>query len=66
MPEDVKLLAYDGTLITQMGTKPLTAIRQPIKELAELTVRKLIAMINGEQDLQPWTIAPSFQPGSTC
>lgn len=66
VPEDVKLLAYDGTLITQMGTQPLTAIRQPIKELAELTVCKLIAMIKGEQDSQPWMIAPTFQPGATC
>ena len=38
--EDVKFVAYDGTVfITEMVEPPLTAIVQPIRELARESVR---------------------------
>ncbi|SEH21998.1 LacI family DNA-binding transcriptional regulator [Selenomonas sp. KH1T6] len=66
VPEDLKLLAYDGTAAAQMGRQPLTAIRQPIEELAELAVQKIIHMINEETDDTPWVIPPALLKGQTC
>lgn len=65
VPEELKLLAYDGTAVTRMGSQPITAVRQPIAELAELAVSKIVKMVNGEQDNRPWTIAPKMLPGAT-
>jgi LacI family sucrose operon transcriptional repressor len=66
VPEDVKLLAYDGTAATRMGLQPITAIRQPIVELAQLAVKKIINMVNEEQDDTPWVLPPSLLAGKTC
>ena len=66
VPEDVKLLAYDGTAATRMGLQPITAIRQPIEELAQLAVTKIINMINEEKDDSPWVLPPTLLEGETC
>ena len=66
VPEDLKLLAYDGTATTRMGLQPITAIRQPIEELAQLAVKKIINMVNEEQDDSPWVLPPSLLEGKTC
>lgn len=66
VPEQLKLVAYDGTLITQTGIRRLTAVRQPIVELAELAARKIVSMINGKPDDSPWVLPPTLLPGETC
>ena len=48
VPEDVKFVAYDGTFITEMVEPPLTAIGQPIKELARESVRLVCNLVNGK------------------
>lgn len=48
VPEDVKFLAYDGTFITEMVEPSLTAIVQPIKELAKESVRLVCNLVNGK------------------
>ena len=48
VPEDVKFVAYDGTFITEMVEPPLTAIVQPIKELARESVRLVCNLVNGK------------------
>ena len=66
VPEDLKLLAYDGTAASQMGPCPITAIRQPIEELAQLAVQKIINMVNGNEDNSPWVLPPKMLRGKTC
>ena len=66
IPEQLKLVAYDGTDITQSGIYKLTAVRQPIKELAELAVKKIVGLINGRPDDSPWILPPTLLAGETC
>ena len=47
VPEDVKIVAYDGTFITDIVEPKVTAIVQPIKSLAKESVRLLANRING-------------------
>ena len=54
VPEALRLVAYDGTFMTQTGSQPLTAVRQPIEELAELAAavgvtRQTIISIENER-----------------
>ena len=66
VPEQLKLVAYDGTYITQNGICRLTAVRQPILALAEAAAKKIVALINGQQDNLPLVFPPSLLPGETC
>ena len=66
VPEDVKLLAYDGTGATRMGVQPITAIRQPIEELAQLAMQKIIHMVEGTDDASGWILEPTLLQGKTC
>lgn len=49
VPEDLKLVAYDGSRVTRFVHPPLTMIVQPIEALAEKAVSLMIDMIQGEQ-----------------
>ncbi len=66
VPEQLKLVAYDGTYITQNGICKLTAVRQPITELAEVAAKKMVSLINGTPDELPWVVPPTLLPGETC
>ena len=69
VPKDVKLLAYDGTSLTQIGAQTITAVRQPIAELAALAAQKIVNQINGipaADDPLPWVLPPSLAEGETC
>ncbi|BAL84976.1 putative sucrose operon transcriptional regulator (plasmid) [Selenomonas ruminantium subsp. lactilytica TAM6421] len=66
VPEDLKLVAYDGTAVTRMGPQPITAVRQPIEGLCRLAVQKIIHMVNEEQDDSPWVLPPAMLKGETC
>lgn len=48
VPEDVKFVAYDGTYITELVEPKVTAIVQPIEELARESVRLLVNMLQGK------------------
>ena len=47
VPRDVKVVAYDGTFITEMVEPKMTAIVQPMEELAKESVRLLGELISG-------------------
>lgn len=47
VPRDVKIVAYDGTFITDMVEPRVTAIVQPIAELAKEAVRLLGELVGG-------------------
>lgn len=47
VPEDLKIIGYDGTTVTQMNVMVLTAVVQDIQKLAEEAVRLLLDKISG-------------------
>ena len=47
VPEDVKIIAYDGTHITRFLNPDMTTICQPIQELADESVRLITELIKG-------------------
>lgn len=48
IPEDLKIVGYDGSNITRLLLPGLTTIQQPIDEMADLAVQLLQARINGQ------------------
>ncbi len=48
IPEDLKVVAYDGTDLVKIFYPKLNAVVQPIPELAKKAVELLISQINGE------------------
>lgn len=49
VPGDVKVIAYDGTFITEIVEPRMTAVVQPIEGLAKEAVRLLSALISGKE-----------------
>lgn len=66
IPEQLKLVAYDGTDMTTLGPYKLTSIRQPIRELAALAANKIVSLMREETDKLPWILPPTLVPGETC
>ncbi|MCR6105405.1 LacI family DNA-binding transcriptional regulator [Salipaludibacillus agaradhaerens] len=59
IPNDLKLIGYDGTQTTRLLLPELSTIEQPIKDIAEKCVDILIKQIDGErEDIQQHTILP--------
>ncbi|MGO5314901.1 LacI family DNA-binding transcriptional regulator [Bilifractor sp. LCP21S3_A7] len=48
IPQDIRFVAYDGSMVRDMAFPTLTAIKQPINELAKRGVEALLAKIRGE------------------
>ena len=48
IPEDLKIVGYDGSNVTRLLLPGLTTIQQPIDEMADLAVQLLQARINGQ------------------
>ena len=66
VPEQMKVVAYDGTVITRTGQHMITAVRQPIVELADLAARKIVYQITGKTDDLPCVLPPTLLSGETC
>lgn len=49
VPEDLKVIGYDGTENAEMFIPTLTTIKQPIKEICKDTVDILIKLIDGQE-----------------
>lgn len=49
VPRDVKFVAYDGTFITELVEPKMTAVVQPVEELAKESVRLLRELISGKE-----------------
>lgn len=48
IPEDLKIVGYDGSNVTRLLLPGLTTIQQPIDEMADLAVQLLQARINSQ------------------
>lgn len=49
VPDDLKIVGYDDISIASLIVPPLTTIRQPIKEMAKLSINTIINKINGKK-----------------
>ena len=48
VPEDVKIVAYDGTYLTGIVEPRVTAVAQPVEALARESVRLMARLVNGK------------------
>lgn len=66
VPEDLKLVAYDGTYLSKAVYPPMTVIAQPIEELAKKAVELILELIKGNKNIPDKTILEvSLQEGKT-
>jgi sucrose operon repressor scrR len=66
VPQDLKLVAYDGTFILNTAYPSPSAIVQPIDKLAKVAVDSLHAIINGEKvDRNTKVLDIEFRQGMT-
>lgn len=67
VPQKLKLLAYDGTFVTRMNERTLTAIVQPIEEMAKVAVNAVIEQIESEnkKEIRNYILDVSVQKGET-
>ncbi|MCW1804529.1 LacI family DNA-binding transcriptional regulator [Brachybacterium squillarum] len=56
VPADLSVLGFDDTMITGWTTPPLTAVRQPLFEMGQVAVERLLALA-----ADPEVFAPPFQ-----
>lgn len=65
VPEDVKVIGFDGAKQTLLYNPWLTTIRQPIKYIAETATEKLINEINGKPETDQLKLPVTLIAGYT-
>lgn len=66
IPQDCSMVAIDGTYVTRIGEKEVTALIQPLEEMAEKSVELIIDMVECGTVPKTQTIFPVFvQEGET-
>lgn len=65
IPEDVKVVAYDGTYAAKIAAPRLTLIEQPIEELARAAVRMVVQLIADEKEVENITLDVKLVKGET-
>lgn len=65
-PDDLSIVAYDGTYLTRLGPQTMTAVVQPIPALGRRAAKAIVCRIRQEElpSLQP--LPMDFQQGETC
>lgn len=65
-PDDLSIVAYDGTYLTRLGPQTMTAVVQPIPTLGRRAAEAIVRRIRHEElpSLQP--LPMGFQQGETC
>lgn len=66
VPEDLKVVGYDGTDTSRAIMPELTTIQQPVDEMATAAVRLLKRRIAGEQDVASVTLPVKLLAGTTA
>lgn len=66
IPEDMKFIAYDGTLITDCGFFNITSIVQSTDLLAKEAARMIVSLIKGEKIEKEKILPVSLRRGDTC
>lgn len=66
IPDDVRIVGYDGTFLVECSTPSLTTIVQPIPQLAKLAVSTILELINGSLiTTQPRPLEVVLREGDT-
>ena len=66
IPQDVKIVSYDGTYITEIVEPKISTIVQPIDKMAEASVQCMCELISGEKIKNRQIILkPTFRKGGT-
>lgn len=65
VPQDIKLVGYDGTENPFMDITPITSIRQPVEDMANYIVDQMVQRLNG-LPIQNRVFPISLRPGKTC
>ncbi|MGT2801502.1 transcriptional regulator, LacI family [Streptococcus henryi] len=65
VPDDLKIIGYDGTRFIEDYFPQLATIRQPIQEIARLTVEVLLKKIKGEKTSKDYILPISLLPGGS-
>lgn len=65
IPDDLKIIGYDGTKFIENYFPQLTTIQQPVQEIARLTVEVLIKKINGEKTSKDYVLPITLLPGGS-
>ncbi|KHD46321.1 LacI family DNA-binding transcriptional regulator [Streptococcus hongkongensis] len=65
VPENVKLIGYDGTAFIENYFPQLTTIKQPIEEIAKLSIEILIKKIKQEKTSKDYILPITLLPGSS-
>ena len=47
VPDDVKIVAYDGTFVTEIASPHVTSVVQPVQQLAKTSVEIMMQELNG-------------------
>ena len=67
VPNDLKIIGYDGADMARLLLPHLSTIQQPINEMAELAVTILDNRINGKGDeATSYTLPVKLIEGKTC
>ena len=65
IPEDIQVIGFDGQRINDGADYLVSTIAQPVKEMAEQAVARLIAVIEGETVPQRTVLPVHFEDGGT-
>ncbi len=66
VPEQLKIIAYDGTYITDFNYRTLTAIQQDVSLIAKEAVKMLLQLINGQPSVHGNVYVPvHYKEGET-
>ena len=65
IPDNLKIIGYDGTSFIENFFPQLTTIRQPIDEIASLIVDVLLKKIKGEKAIKDYILPISLLPGGS-
>ena len=59
VPEDVSVLGYDNSVISDLQMISLTSIEQPLRDFGRASIRLLLECIDGERDTR---VSLEFEP----
>lgn len=66
VPEDLSLVAIDGTYVTRVGEKTVTAVVQPVEAMAQRAVALILDMVEETGEVPLQTVLPvHIQEGDT-
>ncbi|WP_337970257.1 LacI family DNA-binding transcriptional regulator [Virgibacillus salexigens] len=66
VPNELKIVGFDGSNLTLQYVPELTTIQQPIKKIADLSVQTLLSVINGEKPDNITNLSTKLKLGTSC